>query len=132
MKNEKDIKIKQYDNSTSEEEPVHRIEFEGVFYDITGAEITPREAEIFKAAIYAERERIWDESADLVDDKIMNKLLKHNLETCKECGWSGYLSEIVKTNSKKEENGLSTYPNDLNCPKCNKYILSMSGAYISE
>ena len=127
IKIKKEVKIKLYDSSTTDEDPVHSIEFDGVSYDIIGSEITQREAEIFKAAIYAERERIWDQSAGLVDDKIMNKLLNHDLVFCKECDWSGYISDVIKANARVENNNLQTYPNDLNCPKCNKHILSMSG-----
>ncbi|NFI02415.1 hypothetical protein FDB15_17470 [Clostridium botulinum] len=129
MRKQEEVIIRKNDNWTTEDEPVHRIEFDGVFYDVIGAEITSREAEIFKAAIYAERERVWDESAELVDKKIMNKLLRHDLEFCKECGWYGYLSDVINANARLEY-GFKTYPNDLNCPKCNKYILSMSGGGI--
>lgn len=71
-----EVKINNYSNWTSNEEPMHEIEFDGVSYEFIGFDtITPREAEIFKFAILAERERIWDESMD-VDDDIMRRLLK--------------------------------------------------------
>lgn len=63
-------------NSTTNGEPIHTIEFDGVVADIIGDEPTKREIEIFKIGILYERERLWDESENLVDDKVMRKLLK--------------------------------------------------------
>ena len=69
------VKIKNYYNSTTDGEPVHRLEFDEVVYDVIGSEITSREAIIFRGAILRERERIWDESANIVDDEVMKKLI---------------------------------------------------------
>lgn len=125
MNKEKKVVVKAYSEYTSEQEPMHHIEFDGAEYDVIGAEITKRESEIFKAAVYAERERLWDLAAGLVDDKIMSKLLNHDLHECKHCGWTGYLCEITDANSTIIGNNLKSYPHDLNCPNCKKFILSM-------
>ncbi|MBU3173354.1 hypothetical protein [Clostridium estertheticum] len=66
-------------NYTTDGEPIHKLEFDGVLCDVIGENISKREKEIFKLGIWAERERIWDESIDLVDDKIMKKLLRHTI-----------------------------------------------------
>ena len=56
----KEVIVKNNYSRTTSGYPVHRIEFDGVTYDVIGNEITLREADIFKGAILAERERIWD------------------------------------------------------------------------
>lgn len=66
-----------YNDYTTDGEPIHSIEFDGVVADIIGDKPTKREIEIFKIGILYERERLWDESEDLVDDKIMRKLLRY-------------------------------------------------------
>lgn len=71
-----EAKITLNSNYTTDGEPVHSIEFDGVVTDVIGAEPTKREIEIFKKGILYERERLWDESENLVDDKVMRKLLK--------------------------------------------------------
>lgn len=69
-------KITLNSNFTTNGEPIHTIEFDGVVADIIGDKPTKREIEIFKIGILYERERLWDESENLVDDKVMRKLLK--------------------------------------------------------
>lgn len=71
-----EAKITLNSNFTTDDEPIHTIEFDGVVADIIGDEPTKREIEIFKIGILYERERLWDESENLVDDKVMRKLLK--------------------------------------------------------
>lgn len=72
-----EAKITLNSNCTTDDEPIHSIEFDGVVADIIGAEPTKREIEIFKIGILYERERLWDESVNLVDDKTMRKLLRY-------------------------------------------------------
>jgi len=71
-----EAKITLNSNCTTNREPIHTIEFDGVVADIIGDKPTKREIEIFKTGILYERERLWDESENLVDDKVMRKLLK--------------------------------------------------------
>lgn len=123
----KEVEVKLYSNSTTDEEPIHTLEYDGVKGDIIGKEITDREAQIFKLAIDLERERIWDESAKFINsdkklENIMNKLVRNEVIVCKNCGWAGYLSDIVHANSRIKQ-GIETYPNELNCPNCNKHII---------
>ncbi|CAM2078671.1 MAG: hypothetical protein NSGCLCUN01_02872 [uncultured Clostridium sp.] len=72
-----EAKITLNSNCTIDGEPIHTIEFDGVVADIIGDKPTKREIEIFKIGILYERERLWDESKNLVDDNVMRKLLKH-------------------------------------------------------
>lgn len=72
-----EAKVTLNSNYTTEGEPIHSIEFDGVVADIIGTEPTKREIEIFKIGILYERERLWDESVNLVDDKVMRKLLRY-------------------------------------------------------
>ena len=97
-----EAKITLNSNCTTDNEPIHSIEFDGVVADIIGAEPTKREIDIFKIGILYERERLWDESVNLVDDKTMRKLLRYKkpsvaLEISKVIGASekknGYDSE---------------------------------------
>ncbi|WWU63277.1 hypothetical protein QJR26_09555 [Clostridium baratii] len=55
---EKELIVRNNYSKTPNGYPVHRIEFDGVTYDVIGNEITLREADIFKGAILAERDRI--------------------------------------------------------------------------
>ena len=74
--NKKEVEIKVNYNRTTDGEPVHRIEFDGVFYDIIGGNVTERESKIFMMGILGERERICDESSNLVNNEVIRKLLR--------------------------------------------------------
>lgn len=67
----KEVIVKNNYSRTTNGYPVHRIEFDGVSYDVIGNGITLREAEIFKEAILAERERIWNEAYGNIDTDII-------------------------------------------------------------
>lgn len=117
------VKIKLNYYSTTDGEPVHRMEFDGVFYDVIGAGVTKREEEIFMSGILAERERLWDESADLVDEEIMRKLLKDEKDVCKNCEWSGWPNELLEdTKPVYLDKEIIGYHTDWLCPKCRNII----------
>lgn len=114
-------KISLNSNLTTDDEPVHTIEFDGVIADIVGNEPTKREIEFFKIGILYERERIWDESANLVDIEVMRKLLKEKKEICKSCGQSSWIEELLEsTKPVYMDNELIGYHTEWLCPKCRK------------
>lgn len=76
----KEVIVKNNYSRTTSGYPVHRIEFDGVTYDVIGNEITLREADIFKGAILAERERIWDKVYGKIDTEIINNILNSKKE----------------------------------------------------
>lgn len=124
MMNKKEVEIKLNYNRTTDEEPVHRIEFDGVFYDVVGRNVTEREAKIFMMGVLGERERIWDESANLVNNEVMRKLLRDEKEICKKCGWSDWIDKLIEnTNPIYLDKEIIGYHTDWLCPKCKNKII---------
>lgn len=68
------VKIKQYVNDT-DGNPWYTLKFDGVIADVPFKPIKEH-LYCFKAAILGERERIWDESEEVADNKTMKKLLR--------------------------------------------------------
>ncbi|WP_338631645.1 hypothetical protein [Clostridium baratii] len=76
----KEVIVKNNYSRTTNGYPVHRIEFDGVTYDVIGNEITLREADIFKGAILAERERIWNKAYGKINTEMINNILNSKKE----------------------------------------------------
>lgn len=62
-------------NKNSDNETYYDLEFDGVIGSVYGNP-TKDVLHAFKSGILSERERIWDESEGVADDKTMRKLLK--------------------------------------------------------
>lgn len=119
-----EAKITLNSNFTTNGEPIHTIEFDGVVADIIGDELTKREIEIFKTGILYERERLWDESENLVDDKVMRKSLRDEKEICKKCGWSDWVDKLIEnTKPIYVDKEIIGYHTELLCPKCKNKVI---------
>ncbi|WP_338631271.1 hypothetical protein [Clostridium baratii] len=77
---EKELIVRNNYSKTPNGYPVHRIEFDGVTYDVIGNEFTLREADIFKGAILAERDRIWNKAYGKIDIETINNVLNFKKE----------------------------------------------------
>lgn len=69
-----EVKVEQK-NRTTDGDPVYTLNFDGVITDVV-FEPTKEQLYYFKLGILSERERIWDESEKVADNKTMQKLLR--------------------------------------------------------